>query len=229
MFMMDVPPDVPPQYAPVVIAQRSQTKESVKTDRTFGVCALVQNPIQVFDELSGLKGQYSAVNSIGPEAVVANYLWGFENQQIDVNSIKVTILKNPVHGALELRKDAGRFYVAEPNYYGPDRATFLVETGGRKLKVEFFIKVMETVPGGKDKYDPYWDEELCPNGPSWEISLNPDDPNAPVYTFEHPYQLTSALAGVVQANLTFSDLAGSALGQSNGNTITLDTNAAGQA
>jgi hypothetical protein len=201
MFVMDMPPDVPPQYAPVVIAQASQAKDPAKTERTIGVCALVENPIEVFDELSGLKGQYSAVNNIAPEAVVSNYLMGFDRKRFASVPTTVTVLKGPAHGTLELRKDEGRFYIPEPNYFGPDRATFLVERAGMKIKVEYFIKVMETVPGGTEGYDPYWDEELCPNGSRWEISLNDSDPNAPIYTFEHPYPFTSALAGYTRTDL----------------------------
>ena len=132
-------------------------------------------------------------------------------------------LKNPLHGSLELSKSkGGRFYIPEPDYFGPDRATFLVETGGMKIKVEYFLQVLKGV-GWED----YEDQNLCPKGEYWKISFDDSDPNAPIYTFQHPSQLTSALAGVVQANLTFGDLAGSALGQSTGNTITLDTDAAG--
>ena len=73
MLVMDMP-DVPPQYAPVLIAQASLSQRgSAVFDRTIGVCQPVENPIRVLDS-----GKYSAVNAIGPEGAVENYLWAYE-------------------------------------------------------------------------------------------------------------------------------------------------------
>ena len=39
MFAFDLPTDVPPAYAPIVIAQGSQVKGGkIKLERTLGVC-----------------------------------------------------------------------------------------------------------------------------------------------------------------------------------------------
>jgi len=48
-----------------------------------------------------------------------------------------------------------------------------------------------------------------------------------LYVFGDPYQLTSEFAGCTNVKLAFADLAGDEVGQTTGNTITLDTNAAG--
>jgi len=93
--------------------------------------------------------------------------------------------------------------------------------------VKYFIKVMLGVGGGTEAGDAYDDKKNCPNGRVWKISLNPDDPNAPIYTFEHPSELTSPYVGLANVNLTFGTLAPGALGQTTGGTITFDPSAAG--
>lgn len=46
MFVMDMP-DVPPQYAPVLIAQASQPQRgSAVFDRTISVCHLIENQLE---------------------------------------------------------------------------------------------------------------------------------------------------------------------------------------
>jgi hypothetical protein len=145
-----------------------------------------------------------------------------------LKSAKVTLLQAPEHGELRLFATGdANYFSADSNYTGPDRATLLVEIGAYKVKVIYFFKVMPHVGGGTDGYDPYLDKKNCPNGLQWKISFNDSDPNAPIYTFTSPTQLTSAVAGVFDANLTFADLPGEALGLSQGNSITLDATAAG--
>lgn len=222
MLVMDVPPDVPPQYAPIVVAQASQAKpRTTSVDRSMGVCQLIEN-------IAG--SEPTAKNTISPSSSVWIYFQRLEHQGIseaDFKTAKVTLLQGPEHGELEdlgtsvlrhgVMVDTGirsYAYRAKPDYYGPDHATLLVEIGGYKVKVLYFFKVLPGVGGGSDSGGPYNDKSLCPNGEYWRISFDENDPNAPIYTFESPTQLTSSLAGAVQANLTFADLAGDAVGQS---------------
>ncbi len=176
MFVMDVP-DVPPQYAPVVIAQTTQARRTqAETDGTIGVCQLVSNPIRKLES-----GAYSAVNSVGPLGATGVYLYRQEGKKIGEMGT-VTILNEPAHGILEPIEGArgtGFYFIPEPDYIGSDRATFLVEAGGKKYRVEYFIQVQTGIGVGD-----YENPQLCPNGEYWKISLNPDDPNAPIYTFE---------------------------------------------
>jgi hypothetical protein len=217
---MDMP-DVPPQYAPVVIAQAPQAQpptqqDGVKIDRTIGVCHLIQNPPIP---------PGTAVNVISPLGSTSDYFNKLEQRWVGLEG-KVTVLQGPEHGALE---DVGSGYFGyqpTPDYRGPDRATLLVDIGGLKVKVMYFFKVEASAWGGTEGYDPYEDKDNCPQGRMWKISLNPDDPNAPIYTFQHPSQLTSPLADSIRAHLAFADLPNGALGQTTGTTITLDDNTA---
>lgn len=220
MFVMDVPPDVPPQYAPIVVAEAKQARQENK-ERTIGVCALIE---------SRPESRESAVNSVDVLGIVSAYLRSSEGVPVsDANfyAAKMTLLEEPKHGVLEMDQEGAWYYVNVPNFSGSDQAAFLVEMGGYKVSVKYFFNVMPNVPGSGEEGSPYDDKRLCPNGMVWKISFDENDPTAPIYTFQHTSQLTSALAGVTQANLTFADLAGSALGETRGNTITLDTNAAG--
>jgi len=220
MFVMDVPPDVPPQYAPVVIAEASQAKRQ-STERTIGVCHLVENKPEP---------DFAALSSMDPFGEASVYLERVEGVKFDWKSIswKTTVLQAPEHGRFESNEKGVFVYLpSDRNYLGSDRATLLVEIGGYKVKVIYHFNVMSDVPGSGAQGSPEQDKRFCPNGRVWKISLNPDDPNAPVYTFEHPYQLTSPYAGLSNVKLTFGPLAGGAVGQTTGNTITLDPTAAG--
>ncbi len=230
MFVMDVPPDVPQQYAPVLVAEAPKTPAPASRERTIGVCQLVASD-PVYERM--------AVNTFTPVRAVNYYFNRLEGNYLGLKGT-TTLLEGPKHGELEdlgtfVREDDRRIdsgarnyaYRAKGDYEGLDQATFLVEIGGYKIKAVYHFKVMQSVPHGGEQGDPYTEKEYCPNGRVWKISLNPDDPNAPIYTFEHPYQLTSPYAGLSNVNLTFGTLAGGVLGQTTGDTITLDPSAAG--
>src|SRR2546422_8096269 len=175
--MIDMP-DVPPQYAPVMFAQASQARSGdAKTDRTSGICHLIENDPE---------SRLSAKNSLSPVVTVWGYFQRQEHQRLDHKNAKVSLLQAPEHGTLE---DLGTFvkrrgalvdtgmrnysYVpASSDYFGPDRAMVLVEIGGYKVKVQYFFKVMQSVPGGSDQGSPQDDKENCPKGEMWRISVN---------------------------------------------------------
>jgi len=209
-MVMDVPPDVPPQYAPVVIAEAKQAAQP-STERTIGVCKLIENRPEA---------RFTAVNTMSPVLGVYGYLTDYEKAVIDVatyKAAKITLLQAPKHGTLVTDNEGAVYYPddypVDSNYVGPDRATLLVEIGKYKVKVIYHFNVMPNVPGSGEQGRPTDDKRFCPNGRVWKISLNPDDPNAPIYTFEHPSELTSPYAGLSNVNLTFGTLAGGALGQ----------------
>lgn len=187
MFVMDMP-DVPPQYAPVVIAQAPPQPQqgSAKVDRTIGVCHLIQNPPIP---------PGTAVNAMSPVTAVWSYLQTqeqFTPKQLTVdmfNTAKASVLQGPEHGELKVTPSGNYRYHPVSDYYGPDRATVLVEIGGLKVKAMYFFKVGRSSWGGTEGYDPYWDEENCPQGPQWKISLNnPNDPTGQLLTFNSPTQ-----------------------------------------
>jgi hypothetical protein len=69
MFVMDMI-DVPPQYAPVIIAQAPQAQQGdAKTDRTVGTCRVIGNPAN--PSIPG--ATTSAYNSMSPVLATKNY------------------------------------------------------------------------------------------------------------------------------------------------------------
>jgi len=176
--MVDMP-DVPAPHTPVMIVQALQAQRSPgKIDRTIGVCSLVQNPVRE-----------TALNEVGPTGAAQVYFQIAERRVVTAAGV-VTVLRNPRHGTLASNPEApgGYLYLPKSNYFGPDRATFLVKMSGKKFQMEYFFQVL---PGVADDYTKRQYKQLCPNGSYWKISLNPDHPNARSISFQHTNSLTS--------------------------------------
>lgn len=179
--MVDMP-DVSPQYASVVvIAQASQAqKGDAKTDRTIGVCQLIENP-PIPPE--------TAVNTLDPTLSAWTYLKRQERPTPGwpttdaYNAARVSIVRGPAHGAVKDEGSGGYRYAPTSNYYGQDSATLLVEIGELKVKLIYFFKVLHGVGGGDQ--DPYKDKENCPKGEMWRISLNPEDSIGGLISLQH--------------------------------------------
>src|SRR5258706_6505462 len=144
--MVDMP-DVAPQYAQVMIVQASQAQGgAAKTDRTIGVCSLVENPIRKQGN------SYSAVNSVTPLVAAQVYFQNIEHREI-LGSGVVTVFRNPDRGTLEpvVSEPGIYWYLPKPGFFGPDRASFLVEVSGRKIRTDYFFRVLDGV--ADDQYE----------------------------------------------------------------------------
>jgi len=97
MFVMDVPPDVPQQYAPVLVAEASKTPAPASLERTIGVCHLASS---LPDD------RLSAVNSMSPRLEASAYLQRVEGVKFDWRSTtwKMTLLDPPKHGTLAVEE-----------------------------------------------------------------------------------------------------------------------------
>ncbi|MES2049933.1 MAG: hypothetical protein V4447_16145 [Pseudomonadota bacterium] len=158
MFVMDVP-NLPFQESVVSNASATTQPNTQKFDRVIGVCHLSENP---YDTLS-------AVNTMSPALVIENYF--FDRGQKAPGKAKATVMKMPDHGKLEDVGDGNYAYYPDKAYKGGDRATLMVEMSGKKVKMEYFFRVMQTIPQEyEDSPSPY---ELsgCPKKvPVWKIS-----------------------------------------------------------
>jgi hypothetical protein len=92
----------------------------------------------------------------------------------------MTVIEYPKHGDLEKRP--GDFiYKPSPNYIGKDRAIFMVEFEGYRIKVIYHIHVTEETvnyDGTLGEWKNFW-KKYCPQQ-TWEIlpeSLNSDPAN----------------------------------------------------
>src|SRR6266699_1597981 len=117
--MIDMP-DLPPQYAQVVVAQASPAqKGDTRSDRAIGVCHLIRNlPIP----------PNTAENGISPVASTSDYFGRVERRKVGIEG-KATIVQGPEHGTLKDLGGGDYMYVPNGNYLGPDRATLLVAIG----------------------------------------------------------------------------------------------------
>lgn len=94
MFILDMPP-VPPQSAPLMIAQASQAQQSAAAaGRTVGVCHIVGNAT----------GSLSPENLLEPALSAMTYFRLYEHRTVNPQHAKVTVLQDPKHGLL---KDEG--------------------------------------------------------------------------------------------------------------------------
>src|SRR6266571_3119660 len=179
--------DLTPQYAQVVIAQAGAEKPAApKTNRTLGVCQVFENRRH-----PGGKPRLSAINSVSPIDWVEIYFSQQERRKIKGPST-VTVLENPKHGEL---RDEGTFvmdgdtralsdtgkrgysYIPAPDYFGKDGAVVLVEIAGIKVRIVYSFHVAKGFVEGR--------LGLCPPRNVRRISLNPDDPNGGLISFQH--------------------------------------------
>ncbi len=173
MLVMDMP-DRLPQYAPLMIVQAGPAKKgAAKTDRTLGVCQLIENR-----RLPDGKPRVSAINSVSPIGWVENYFSTRERRRIEGPST-VIVLENPKHG--ELKDEGTRIltggtlvdtgkreysYVPATDYFGRDEAVMLVEAGGMEVRIVFSFHVVKVINQETEK--------LCPQEDVQKISLSPD-------------------------------------------------------
>lgn len=152
-------PTAPLMVADATAAQGSSAPRQV--DRVIGVCHLSENP---FDPTS-------AVNSM---SVADEAVWYLEN--IDHSKVRgqpsVSILQTPAHGNLLDGGNGNYAYLPEKGYLGNDRATLLIEVGGKKVRMEYFFRVLQQVPD-QEGVDAYADN--CPKKVRvWKISSTTD-------------------------------------------------------
>jgi len=254
MFILDMP-NVPPQDAPVMIAQVNQAQSSaVRASRTVGICQIIPNAPLATPSLE---------NVISPIGTAQDYFYKYEHKKTVTGPVTITILQQPKHGILRLITEADRFgadrfgndksepvaglYVYLPNkgYYGKDGAVVQVEIGGIKVKQNYYFYPVD------NSFSKDWEQEYCKKGYSWKISSTLDaNGNGTLTAIDYLPPLTSdasnpatdtaALAAELGSNalgsfatgtsgiaLNITDLPDAALGQTTGTTITLDPTAAG--
>jgi len=194
MFPIDMPP-VPPQEQTIVIAQADSAQQQVTgKERILGVCHPVPNSIPP----EGARGEYV----VDPIYNAEGYFIKYEHKTV-TGATNVTVLKEPQNGTLQLMTAAnvasfgfGRFvegsksyaYFPNPGYIGKDRATFLVDIGGQKVKVVYFFQSVGH-PLGNTGFD-----ELCAKtGYTWKISSTLDaSGNSTITSIEYQSPTTSA-------------------------------------
>ncbi|MSQ70776.1 MAG: hypothetical protein EXR27_05720 [Betaproteobacteria bacterium] len=197
MFAIEMP-DFAYQVSESMVVEAVQSKSGQRgNERTIGICQLVQNPIPTYE------GEYLPINSLGPVGAARIY---FENDPSFTSVLArgdLRILNGPTYGKLEPSKDApgGFWYVPNQGYFGPDRATFEIQSGSVRVRVEYFFRVLDSVGSNRP------DEEhkrLCPNGSRWRISQS--------FGLENSGGSASLAKNVSDLTLVIADLGGKVVG-----------------
>ena len=221
MFVLDVPPEVPPQETPVMVVESYVEGDK---HRTIGQCRVAENLTH--------RSKEDLSNSISPVFSTGLYFKWFEDIEVGFYEGKVTLLQAPQHGILEVKgKNSWTYIPDKVDYLGTDSATFMVEIDGYTVELTYGIKAVDFIGSGVQGATIHEYPENCPNGEFWKVS--PDGHITPLIreveeedrgSLENLFQETLATD---QFNLSFDDLANGALGEATNNTITLDDNANG--
>lgn len=168
---------------------------------------------------------------ISPISNAASYILYHQNHLMrgDENlfdGAKIRILTKPKHGVLELEDDQlaveSSWYRYRPKvgFEGTDRFVMQVEKSGIKVKIYYVIEVL-----GDEAAAGY-----CPKE-SWKISSNLPTGTDDFSNWQTTASLNAMLANASGSLMNFSDLAGTAVGETKGAgrsaQITLDSTAAG--
>jgi hypothetical protein len=179
MFVLDHSA-IPAQSTTTMIVQTNPARQGLRKERVMGICKIVAN---------GPDQGVSVVNAFDPAHEAYIYLKRYEHKIVS-GQAKVTVLQPSKHGLVRLLDESDRgiifpkdaapvdpndgtyLYLPENGYLGKDRATILVELGGKKVKIIYFFEAVDGPAG-----EPETIEARCPNKVSdWKISLaDPQD------------------------------------------------------
>jgi hypothetical protein len=130
-------PDLP--Y--ITAAQTAATAPS--SYGTIGICHLSENPAE----------PDNATNMFSVPTAIENY---FADRHWKLPThVAAKVVRAPDHGTLT-SDQAGLFsYRPQPGYLGFDRISILADIEGKKLRMEYFVRVMTYVPADDKEPDVY--------------------------------------------------------------------------
>jgi VCBS repeat-containing protein len=209
MFTMDVP-YVPAQETTISLAQ---------ADAPAGATPQPDFILKECQQTESSGDPTSAFHAVNPAGMLASYIGNYvERRLVEVGDIKnVTMLQDATVGKITSVVDnVGRsWYRYDPpaNYTGNDKAVFLAEYQGKVYKIVVNLVVTPTV--GETPLM-IGEKPVCPPPKLIKVTK----PSTGASGFGAGYDISSV-------SVSFADLTGSSLGQTNVSGITLDTNAAG--
>ena len=223
MFVMDLPVVINGGAVPTVMVAQAAHVNSDTYSRVVGICHLVQSVG------SAVPAAENGENSLSPSQAVKNYF--LSREDIKVTGVgTVRVLKAPAHGVMKDQGDGEYSYIPNVGYVGKDLAVMHVEIGDYKVEVIYYFQALNHALGNTGYKD------LCGrNGTYWKISsANPFDGKVGttnLNAWQRASDLSALLANASQSLADFTDLSGTAVGETTGQgptaQITLDTTAAG--
>jgi hypothetical protein len=249
MVFFVMPDAAPVQVVETVLAAKAPTTTASSKVRkmTYGICNLFY----------ANEGNLPPYNPVGIVPFMIDFLSPEIQKALDTrfpgggpgvdwdwyaeweNSLKVTILRAPKHGKVNHIDGTGYpsyTYLPDEGYLGKDRLDLLVEGKddlGRPIAMTFryYINVLSE----KEKRTmvdtgTYYQvaQKYCgTTKKSWRISQPTSNDYTDPVSWYRATSLYALLSGAKDALSGFADLSGAAIGQTTGDKITLDTNAAG--
>ena len=217
MFILDMP------YVP---ADQTLAAASPQASYgTIGICHFAENPSE----------PDNAANMFNFSTDVKNYFadrrWAFSGQ------VSATVSRPPQHGTLtaDYPDYPGIYtYHPDPGYLGSDRITVVATIGGKTLRMEYYVRVMNFVPVDDQQPDMY-ERGYCPvNSRVWQISMLPDASNKSALLVDEftpgsgdsaAFWASSIVPSAIHVRI--ADLPGTMLAQTTGSEIVIDKDAAG--
>ena len=150
---------VPTLERSLVLADAATQAELQNIARVIGVCQLTSSHPD------------SAGSGLSPVAEVRKYLKIVERHGIESRGA-ATVITKPEHGRLTGPTTRGTFgYHANDGYIGNDRASLLIELDSNRYQVEYFFRVMESVPEAYPGEPSIHEQGYCPvKARVWKIS-----------------------------------------------------------
>ena len=207
------------------VAMSTQSKKPVPAqgyERTYTGCQDVQNlkPDSAHNDFSPLRGVMSVPKGMSLKDWAAKV------------NLKVTELEAPKHGTVKIMNSEWYSYtfIPDKDYVGKDRVVYEIEDEGKRYKVTINFWIVQVIWEPKGDELPY---ALCQDQKFNGSSIAPDStiggdgpPTNGTSNSVIGYTMGGIPFGKDIIRVDFADLPGDGVGQTIGNTITLDINAA---
>ena len=208
MLLLDIYPVSDIHSAPALVAPVDQSILVAKAT-VFGSCVTVSQRTA---------GQWN----LWPLQDAHRY-WGSKTTPTLDESVDV-IVRGPKHGELLSDSPPGFRYVAKPDFVGNDSFVIKVESKGRTITLTYFVSVYDDWSRGPSSYP-------CNKAPYRKVSTISSVNDIDLAAWQRSANLSALIAAAQQTLAGFTDLPGTALGETVGEgtsvQITLDQNAAG--
>jgi len=188
-----------------------RSDDSEKLYGVIGVCTISPTLNQIDRGNSSFHGGIS----LFPESSAAQLFSEARfdiNLQADIEAASIEVYQQPKYGKIVIKDGFDYKYIPNENYKGNDSIVFIVNISGIKVKVVYFIKVINATFDTINDYKRIF-KKACSKS-DWKISSTIIEPQSATTSFNN-------------IQLNFAPLNGSAVGETTGTTITLSSNAAG--
>lgn len=129
-----------------------------RAHEALGICQFVENP----------SAPDNAANMLGFATDVDNYV--ADSRRTRTTPVAANVVRPPRHGKLTEDYPGILTYRPAPGYLGADRVTIVARTGARRIRIEYFLRVVTFVPVDDLRPDMYARGDCPVPARTWIIS-----------------------------------------------------------